>query len=235
MVEGFKLTAEKIKRILKLSVHLPDDYYTNNKSYPLLLVFDGGIFFSYLNEDNKQIDLKEILDKYNKEFITIGLFKPRLEEWNISELNPYYSGNMEGVDISYSLIFTEYVINELIPLLKQKYRFNDNISVMGYDMGASTVISILAKYDKIKKGIMFSLPFSEMNDLMFDDLYKINNKTVYVYQGLKDIPDDIKDKYLKLNEYFENSNITYYIDSDNHSTNTTDDIKVRIMNGLEVI
>lgn len=235
MVEGFKLTAEKIKRILKLSVHLPDDYYTNNKSYPLLLVFDGGIFFSFLNEDNKQIDLKGILNKYNKEFITIGLFKPRLEEWNISELNPYYSGDMEGVDISYSSIFVEYIINELIPLLKQKYRFDDNISVMGYNWGAATVISVLAKYDKIKKGIIFSLPFDETNDLLFEDLNTINNKTIYVYQGGLDISDIAKDKYLKLNEYLENSNNLYYIDYDKNSNNSIEAISVRIMNGLEVI
>ncbi len=235
MVEGFKLTAGKIKRILKLSVHIPDDYYTNNKSYPLLLVFDGGIFFSYLNEDNKEIDLKEILDKYNKEFITIGLFKPRLEEWNISELNPYYSGDMEGVDISYSSIIVEYIINELIPLLKQKYRFDDNISVMGYNWGAATVISVLAKYDKIKKGIIFSLPFDEINDLLFEDLNTINNKAIYVYQGGVDISDIAKDKYLKLNEYLENSNNLYYIDYDKNSNNGIEAISVRIMNGLEVI
>lgn len=234
MVEGFKLTAEKIKRILKLTVHLPNDYYTNNKYYPLLLVFDGGIFFSYLNEDNKSIDLKDILDKYDNEFITIGLFKPRLEEWNISELNPYYSGNMEGVDISYSSIFSEYIVNDLIPLLKQKYRFTDNISVMGIKTGGVEVISILSKYDKIKKGIIYSLPFDEINDLFFDDLSKINNKSIYIYQGGIDFIDT-NNYFEKLKEIIEASNNEFIIDYDKESSNNIDDINNHLINGLNTI
>jgi len=234
MVEGFKLTAEKIKRILKLTVHLPNDYYTNNKYYPLLLVFDGGIFFSYLNEDNKSINLKDILDKYDNEFITIGLFKPRLEEWNISELNPYYSGNMEGVDISYSSIFSEYIVNDLIPLLKQKYRFTDNISVMGIKTGGVEVISILSKYDKIKKGIIYSLPFDEINDLLFDDLSKINNKSIYIYQGGIDFIDT-NNYFEKLKEIIEGSNNEFIIDYDKESSNNIDDINNHIINGLKTI
>ena len=234
MVEGFKLTAEKIKRILKLTVHLPNDYYTNNKYYPLLLVFDGGIFFSYLNEDNKSIDLKDILDKYDNEFITIGLFKPRLEEWNISELNPYYSGNMEGVDISYSSIFSEYIVNDLIPLLKQKYRFTDNISVMGIKTGGVEVISILSKYDKIKKGIIYSLPFDEINDLLFDDLSKINNKSIYIYQGGMDFIDT-NNYFEKLKEIIEASNNEFIIDYDKESSNNIDDINNHLINGLNTI
>jgi len=234
MVEGFKLTAEKIKRILKLTVHLPNDYYTNNKYYPLLLVFDGGIFFSYLNEDNKSIDLKDILDKYDNEFITIGLFKPRLEEWNISELNPYYSGNMEGVDISYSSIFSEYIVNDLIPLLKQKYRFTDNISVMGIKTGGVEVISILSKYDKIKKGIIYSLPFDEINDLLFDDLSKINNKSIYIYQGGIDFIDT-NNYFEKLKEIIEASNNEFIIDYDKESSNNIDDINNHLINGLNTI
>ena len=63
MVEGFKLTAKKLKRYLKISTHLPKDYYETNKEYPILLVFDGDLFFSFLTEDDKKINLAKKLEK----------------------------------------------------------------------------------------------------------------------------------------------------------------------------
>ncbi len=235
MVEGFKLTAEKIKRIIKLAVHLPDDYYSNNKKYPLLLVLDGGLFFSFLNEDNKILDLKKILDEYDKEFIVIGLFRPRLNEWNISELNPYYSGSIDGVDVSYSSIFYEYIANDLLPLLKQKYRFTDDISVMGVNLGAISVIPLLARYEKIKKGLIFSLDYCDVNDLIFDDALKINNKTIYIYQGEVDSSIDDLNKFSNLEKSLDRDTNKLIIDYDREKTNTINDIEGYIVKGLEKI
>ena len=83
MVEGFKLTAKKLKRYLKISTHLPKDYYDTSKEYPILLVFDGDLFFSFLTEDDKKINLAKKLDEINSKFITIGLFSPKIPEWRI--------------------------------------------------------------------------------------------------------------------------------------------------------
>ena len=236
MVEGFKITAEKIKRILKLAVHLPNDYYSNNKQYPLLLVFEGGLFFSFFNEENLSLDFKTILDDYDKDIITIGLFSPRLNEWNISELNPYYSGDISGVDTSYSSIFFDYITNELIPLLKQKYRFNDNISIMGYNVGAISIIPLLSRYEIYKKGLIYSLDFTEVNDLILDDVKRINNKELYIYQGEINMSLDEINKFSKLEKILtDNESNIIKIDYDQQSANTIDDIKKYIVNGLELI
>ena len=235
MVEGFKITAEKIKRILKLAVHLPNDYYSNNNKYPLLLVLDGGLFFSFLNEDNKALDLKKILDEYDKDFITIGLFRPRLNEWNISELNPYYSGSIEGVDVSYSSIYYDYIANDLIPLLKQKYRFNDDITVVGINLGAISVIPLLSRYDKIKKGLIYSLDYSDVNDLIFDDAARINNKSIYIYQGEIDSTIEDLTKFSKLEKALTNETNNLIIDYDKDKSNSISDIQEYIIKGLDLV
>ena len=47
MIEGFKITALNLKRKLKVSVHLPDIYYTHDESYPLIIAFDGQNLFDF--------------------------------------------------------------------------------------------------------------------------------------------------------------------------------------------
>ena len=234
MIEGFKLTAEKIKRVIKLAVHLPDDYYTNNKQYPLLLVFDGGLFFSFLNEDNKEIDLKSILDNLNKDMIVIGLFAPRINEWNISELNPYYSGTNDNVDISYSSIFFDYITNDFIPLLKQKYRFNDNISLMGIETGGAAVISMLSRYNIYKNGIILSLNMPFINDLIIDDANKIKNKNIYNYNGEKDLDIESINRFLEIEKALSNDN-NLILDYEKDDDNSINSIVNNIIKGLEII
>lgn len=235
MVEGFKITASKIKRVLKLAVHLPNDYYHNNKKYPLLLVFEGGLFFSFLTEDNKIIDMKKILDNCDNEFITIGLFSPRIPEWNISELDPYYSGNDEKVDISYSSIYYDYIVNDLIPLLSQKYRFNDDIGVMGINIGAISVIPLLAKYDTFKKGIIISPAFDITNDLIIDDINKIKNKKIYMYLGGKDAPLESLNTFYKIENIILENNDNTNIIFENENDNSIETIKKHIQKGLDFI
>ena len=45
MVEGFKITAQKLKRILKVSISLPSGYDQNQDDYPCVLAFDGQLLF----------------------------------------------------------------------------------------------------------------------------------------------------------------------------------------------
>lgn len=235
MVEGFKITASKIKRILKLAIHLPDDYYHSDKKYPLLLVFEGGLFFNFLTEDNKIIDLKTILDKYDKEFITIGLFSPKLPEWNISELDPYYSGDNESVDTSYSSIYFDYIVNDLLPLLNQKYRFDDNITLLGINTGALAIIPFMSKYEIIKKGIMISPSLNITNNLIINDLDKIKNKVLYIYLGEKDTDLETLNMFYKIEKESINKDLRIILDYNTELDNSTSNIEKHIKKGLELI
>ena len=73
MVESFKIRAEHLKRYLKISVNLPREYNNNESSYPLVLVFDGQLFYNFLNEETRVIEMEKIIDSINKDFICITL------------------------------------------------------------------------------------------------------------------------------------------------------------------
>ncbi len=237
MVEGFKLTAKKLKRYLKISTHLPKDYYETNKEYPMLLVFDGDLFFSFLTEDDKKINLAKKLDEINSKFITIGLFSPKIPEWRISELNPYYNGDKSDVDTTLSINYYDYIINELLPILKVKYRLNNEIYLFGLNEGAIASIYMLYHYD-INGAILFNPVLEECNDKLYED---INNsfdksKRLYLYKGGKDISDTELNNFYKFEEFIENKNPLYFmVDYDKNRDNSYDSIDKHINSSLELV
>ena len=45
MVEAFKITARDLRRNLKIHVKYPDDYDQNERKYPVVIFFDGELFY----------------------------------------------------------------------------------------------------------------------------------------------------------------------------------------------
>lgn len=184
MVENIKITAREIKRILKLSIYLPKNYNENNKSYPLIYVFDGQMMFHSLDDENKTFDLPEILDSTSSECICIGLHSPKVDAWRLSELCPYYKKDESEVDPNYSYNYLYYIENILHPLLKQRYRINDNVYLLGFNEGA--IASIYGSYhsDLFKGAGIFS-PRLEICDGVIEDIEDCFNssKAIYLYHG----------------------------------------------------
>ncbi len=185
MVESFKITAVKLKRILKISVNLPKSYHKSENLYPLLICFDGQLLYNFINEDTKKINIAQILDNHDKECICISLQSPKLEAWRMSELNPYYNGDDETVDTVLSYIYFEYITNELLPLLKTRYRFNDDIYLLGFDEGAIASLFMVYKYNMIKGAGLFHPRLDLCDTKLSSDLDKNfkANKIMYLYQG----------------------------------------------------
>lgn len=186
MVENIKITAREIKRTLKLSIYLPKHYNENNNSYPLVYAFDGQMMFHSLDDNDKTFDLPSILDDINAECICIGLHSPKIEAWRLSELCPYYNGNNNEVDTVYSTNYINYISKILHPLLKERYRINENVYLLGFNEGA--FLSIYGAYhDRLFKGAGLFSPSLEMCKGMNEDINNNFDKTkaIYMYYGQK--------------------------------------------------
>lgn len=186
MVENIKITAREIKRILKLSIYLPKNYNENNKSYPLIYVFDGQMMFHSLDDENKTFDLPDILDSSNTECICIGLHSPKVDAWRLSELCPYYRNDGSEVDPSYSFNYLKYIEDALHPLLKQRYRINDNVYLLGFNEGA--IASLYGSYHhNLFKGSGIFSPKLEICDGVINDIEDNFNssKALYLFHGDK--------------------------------------------------
>ena len=219
MLEGFKITALKLKRKLKVSVSLPDIYYNLSDTYPLIIAFDGQNLFDFFLEKTKIIDTAKILE--SSRVIFVGLHSPNIEEWRLSELDPYYNGNKKDVDPILSYIYFDYIVNELIPYLKDKYRIND-IYLLGFEEGAIAALCMVYKYDIFKGAGLFNPNLDLCNLKMSSDLenHFKSDKKIYMFSGEK-INEETKffDLYIRLLSLGStNVKLNYIDDLNNYET-----------------
>ena len=194
MVESFKLTAQKLKRILKVSISLPLGYDQNNDNYPAVLTFDGQYLFNFLDEKTKQMDLS-VSASHNR-CIVIGIHSPKIEAWRMSELNPYYNGTDESVEPVLSIIYYDYIIYDLLPYLKRKYRISDDLYVLGFNEGAIAAAYMQYHYSIIKGMGLFNPLLDLVNEKFYLDIENKfdENKKIYLFKGDK-VEGEISDFY----------------------------------------
>ena len=192
MLESFKITAQKLKRILKIHVNLPNDYIETEKNYPVIVAFDGQLLYNFINEDTKRINAQEIIDNNENECIFIALHAPKIEAWRISELNPYYNGSDNTVDTVLSYIFFDYVANELLPFLSDRYRFSDDFYLLGFNEGAIAALNMVYRYPMFKGAGLFHPTLSATSTKLLADLnkYYTKDKAIYIYHGENEESND---------------------------------------------
>ncbi len=220
MVENFKITAKELKRQVKISIYLPQNYNNSEQRYPVIYALDGQIMFHSLDDENKAFDLPAILDDCGKECICIGIHAPKLEEWRISELCPYYKEDETQVDASLSFIFADYIVNTLHPILKQRYRFNENVYLLGFAEGAVFNIYALCHQPLFQGAGIFSPRLDICENVLPDlELFFDKSKRVYLYFGGKntDNTDLFYNLYSKLEE-LECSTLKLNYENDEENT-----------------
>lgn len=220
MLESFKLTAQKLKRYLKVHVNLPQSYRSTNKSYPLVLSFDGQYFFNFIKEDTKKANIDDIINKY--EIIFIAIQSPSNELWRESELNPYYNGKEKQIDKVLSYIFFEYLMHDLIPMFKERYRISSDLYVMGYGISAIASLYMVNKYPEVKGAAVFCPDFTNVDNNLINDLDIHHDKTkeIYLYKGERKTNYDelFYNIYLKYRKYEYEYVVLDYTDEANDVT-----------------
>ena len=184
MLESFKLMAKELRRFLKIHISLPKDYHENENNYPLVIVLDGQYLYNFLDEKTKVFDTDNMIKDIENKVILACLHSPSIPDWRMSELNPYYNGNSKDVDKVLSLIYYEYIVNTLIPMLKQRYRFID-IYLASFKEGGIASIYMLYQYNIFKGAAIYDIKLDECSDKFHEDMkYKFTcKKSIYLYHG----------------------------------------------------
>lgn len=240
MLDNFRIRAVPIKRNLKISVYLPKDYYKTDKKYPLLLAFDGELLFKFLDEDKRKFDFNSLLETEPRDFIIIAPHSPRedLPDWRISELNPYYMGNIETVDSSLASNYANYLTNELIPMLKMKYRFNDDIYLLGFKDAGILSLYMLYAYEIYNGAIIFNPTLIDCNHKIFEDLdnrFDIHKK-IFLYQGGLDSTENEENLFYDLRSTIEKAKAEFFIlDYEQNLDNSYESFKTRLNVAFDMI
>ena len=225
MVESFKITAKELRRNLKIHVQMPDDYNQNEKAYPMILTFDGQLFYNFIGEDFKVFDTENITKDIKDDVLLIFLHSPSIPAWRMSELNPYYNGDEKDVDTVLSFIFEEYITNTILPLLKQRFRVLDNqVYLLGMKDAAICALHMVYKYQEYNGVALFNPSLSLCKDKINEDLK--NNftckKSIYLYRGGKDTDTKEDDLFYHLCTRFDSFKteiLKYEFDPDGDNSN----------------
>lgn len=205
MLESFKLKATELRRYLKIHIALPKDYHENDNSYPMVLVLDGQYYYDFLGEETKVFDTNKMLEPISDKALFFFIHSPAIPAWRISELNPYYNGSNKDVDKVLSVIYFDYLVNIVIPLLKERYRINDNIYIAGIKDSAIAAIYMLYQYNIFRGAAVYDINLSEVNDKFHEDMkYKFTcKKSVYLFHGGLNSDSKEDDLFYHLCQRFE--------------------------------
>ena len=236
MLDSFKITAQKLKRILKVHICLPNDYNETDESYPLIISFDGELLFNFLAEDTRKINIEDTIDKLDKKCILIALQAPKLEAWRISELNPYYNGEDKTVDTILSYIFFDYIAVELLPFLHESYRFNDEIYLLGFNESGIAALNMVYRYKMFKGAGLFNPSFSQCSTKLISDLNKYfdPSKKIYIYHG-ENIEGSDNTIYYVSAEVKKKAPDMVRVDMDNEAKNDYNDFENHLINYFNFI
>lgn len=192
MPESFRLKALKLKRMLKINVVLPKKYDYNDHNYPLFIALDGQFLFDFMDEKTRKVNIEDEI--INENIIFVSLHSPNIPDWRISELNPYYNGNHEQVDKILAYIYADYIANDLINFLKDKYRVSDDIYLYSSDLSSILGIYMIYRYDNFKGLGLFLPKIDDVDDKFKNDIIKNmkKDKKIYIYSGESDNEDYYK-------------------------------------------
>lgn len=154
MIMKFLYPIKELNRTTTLHIYLPDDYDGYAAAYPVMYMLDGhNLFYDEEATFGKSWGLKEFLDRYDKEFIVVGIEcdhegNNRLAEYCPYEVKNTFLGTIEGK----GKIFMDWLVHDLKPYIDHHFRtyaFREATGIGGSSMGGLMAYYALIRYNKV--------------------------------------------------------------------------------------
>ncbi len=136
-----------LKENRQIQVYLPKDYKTSNKKYPVIYLLDGQRYFLY------GVTLDRLLKRFRKtpDFIVVGInFKESTRNTTL------FSG---------SKMFSNYIENEVVPLVNKTYRTSNKRLLFGWEFSGGFGLATLMSKPDLFDGYILSSPFPLANKI----------------------------------------------------------------------
>lgn len=184
----------------EIFVYLPPDYFSSDKSYPVIYLHDGSMLFSTNgNHDSRfNIPLDELfVNGESAGIIAVGISSSQ-NRWD--EYSPWVNENMdiwahwaaEQVEGGEGDAYLDFTINTLKPYIDENYRTLDdreNTAIGGFSMGGLISIYAGLKHPDVFSKVMAMSPavwFAEE-----DRAWKSQNQLIRLIRDEK-VPHDVK-------------------------------------------
>lgn len=173
-----------------LHIYLPNDYYENDKRYPVMVMYDGHNL--YKDEDatyGKSWGLETYLENFEVPMIMVGIECSHVGNNRLIEFCPYttvtsFAGRIEGTGEQ----FNNWICKDLKPYIDNKYRTlkdRDHYAIGGSSMGGLMAMHmVFAHNDVFSKAACLSPSISHCMDKLLNDIQAMAaNTRVYMDMG----------------------------------------------------
>jgi predicted alpha/beta superfamily hydrolase len=215
-----EIASSKLNAVRQLKIKLPNDYNPDSEIiHPLVIVFDGDYLFEPVVG---QLQFQTYFDDMPSS-IVVGIVQANERFYD------GYCDEVTGFPKESGLRFHEFVADELIPYLDNKYKTSKFKVAVGHDLMGNFINSYLFKEDPLFNAYVCLSPdlsgtvkdyLGERLEFFKDDIF------YYMATSDKDLPG-IRDTVIDADGQISQANnqyLTYYFDdfkNDNHYTLVT--------------
>lgn len=212
-----EISSSKLNSVRKLKIKLPKDYDPSSDiKYPLIIVFDGDYLFEPISG---QVDFQTYFDDMPSSII-VGIVQGNERRYD------GYCDEVTGLPKESGLRFHDFVADELIPYLDNKFNTSKFRVAVGHDLMGNFINSYLFKEDPLFNAYVCISPdlsgtvrdyLGERLEFFKDDIF------YYMATSDKDLPY-IRKAVLNANSQIsevKNQYLTYYFDDFNNDTHYT--------------
>lgn len=185
MYDNLKLFAKKLNASFKITVLLPHDYDKTNKGYKALYIVSNSNPFS-----DYKLNLENIINQKN--MIGIAIY-PSLD---VKKNQLLY--NIFDDTYNFSNLYQAFIIKEVMPLLKEKYRLNSDKEgnyILGYKDTSLLAYGLAYHYDTFEKLYLFDFDIKAKKHFLAD-LMSSFDPSIGFYLNAKDalLAKEIKER-----------------------------------------
>ncbi|WP_400076163.1 alpha/beta hydrolase [Winogradskyella sp. R77965] len=212
-----EISSERLNSVRRIKIKLPKNYDKNAEmKYPVVVVFDGDYLFEPVAG---QIDFQTYFDDMPSS-IVVGIMQGEERMYD-----SFYDA-LTGLPTDSGLRFHEFVSDELLTYIDNKYNTSRFKVAVGHDAMGSFVNSYLFKDDSpFHAYVCISPDFEGSLRNFISKRLTVFKDDVFYYMATseKDIPE-VREKILATNVLLsevDNQNVTYYFDDFEDETHYT--------------
>lgn len=218
MFVGFDFRMKKLSRSRHITVYLPDDYYYNQKRYPVLYIQDGqNAFFDSVSYAGVSWGFLDYVKETGLEIIMVAIpcntYAHKREDeygpWIINEELSLRETHEEGKRIGgEGKLYMRWMVEELKPYIDRRFRtIKDDTAIVGSSMGGIIASYAALAYPHIfKKSASLSTAYwfycDEFKELIENQDLSMIEKFYFdlgEFEGCGD--DEVDDWYRESNDF----------------------------------